>query len=48
MTADLATRVAAERAAQGLPPHVEDEAVLDRIVALLGESSEGGDGRGAT
>ena len=30
-----AERAAAERAAQGLPTYVEDDAVLDRIAALL-------------
>jgi hypothetical protein len=35
MTDELAARVAAERMAQGLPEHVEDEAVLDGVVALL-------------
>jgi hypothetical protein len=37
-----AERAAAERAAQGLPEHVEDEAVLDWVAALL--TAEGGDG----
>jgi hypothetical protein len=31
----IAAAVAAERADQGLPPHVEDELVLDRVVDLL-------------
>jgi hypothetical protein len=37
----VAERVAAERVAQGLPEHVEDEAVLDWIAALL--VAEGGE-----
>ena len=32
---NLAERVAAERAAQGLPPHVTDRATLARVVALI-------------
>jgi hypothetical protein len=38
MTGDhdaLAARVAAERAAQGLPPTVEDEGVLLQVAAIL-------------
>jgi hypothetical protein len=42
MTGNLAERVARERAAQGLPEHIEDEAVLDRVVALLVVEPEGG------
>lgn len=33
--ARIAETVAAERAAQGLPRHVEDPAVLERIATLL-------------
>jgi hypothetical protein len=36
-------RVAAERAAQGLPEHVEDESVLDTVAAWLAAADEGGD-----
>jgi hypothetical protein len=37
MTAELAARVAAERAAQGLPEHIEDDRVLDLVADLLVE-----------
>ena len=42
---DLAARVRTEREAQGLPEYVEDEAVLDRVIALLLDPpAEGRDG----
>lgn len=31
----LATKVAATRAAQGLPPHVQDAAALERCAAIF-------------
>jgi hypothetical protein len=38
MTANLAARVAAERAAaQGLPEHIEDDRVLDLVAGMLAE-----------
>jgi hypothetical protein len=37
MTAELAARVAAEPAAQGLPEHIEDDRVLDLVADLLVE-----------
>jgi hypothetical protein len=45
----LEERVTAERAAQGLPPTVQDRDVLDRIAAILFEAGrvEGGDGDAA-
>lgn len=35
MSQSLAARVAAERADQGLPEHVQDEHILARVAALL-------------
>jgi hypothetical protein len=35
LTAAQRQRIAAERQAQGLPPHVTDAAVLDRIVGMV-------------
>jgi hypothetical protein len=39
MSKSLAERCRAERASQGLPEHVEDEAVLEWIAALLSEEA---------
>jgi hypothetical protein len=35
LTAAQREHIAAERRAQGLPPHVTDAAVLDRIVGMV-------------
>jgi hypothetical protein len=45
---EIARRVVAETtAAQGLPYHVEDAAVLCRVAALMLARPQGGDGDGA-
>lgn len=40
MSSDALDRILTERAAQGLPPKVEDPAVLARVATLLANSEQ--------